>query len=53
MQEEKKREIYAIIPEKMGTLYKTGSLEELSYGKTAYGVISMMDLCTGGSVGSR
>ena len=35
--------------QKMGNLYKSGSLEELGYVKTAYG-ISMMGLCTAGVV---
>ena len=30
--------------------FKSDSLEELSYAKTAYGVISTLGLCTGGMI---
>ena len=49
---EKERNIYDKLLAKMGILHKSGSLEELSYAKTAYSIISVVSLCTGGGVSS-
>ena len=47
---EKERNIYDKLLAKMGILYKSGSLEELSYAKTAYSIISVVGNALGASV---